>query len=124
MNRAIVWSRILIVIGLAAMLVGAIDPLEGSFIILPGVGLVALGALVGRSRRLKLLVWGFGLVAFGVAAMMVLSWFGGIGGAKGHSVWWGLFIVPYPIGWIMVLVGAARTLIDSRSFRAMQPGAS
>ena len=57
----------LVVLGLAAML--AIDPLEGSFIVLPGVARVAVGASVGKSRYVGLLCWSVVLVAFGVAAM-------------------------------------------------------
>ena len=69
------------------MLIGAVDPLEGSFIILPGVGLVALGALLGKSRHRVLLYWSFALVAVGVAAMVALSCLGGIGGNTGRSMW-------------------------------------
>ena len=42
-NTHATWSRILIPVGGLAMLVGAIDPMEGSLLILPGSGLVALG---------------------------------------------------------------------------------
>ena len=35
------WSRILVVVGLVAMVIGALDPLEGALVILPGTGLVA-----------------------------------------------------------------------------------
>jgi hypothetical protein len=103
------------------MLVGAIDPLEGSFIILPGVGLVAVGALVGQSRHGTLLWWSLGLVAFGVAAMVVFTWWGGLGGNSGHSAWWAVIIVPYPVGWLMGLVGGTRSLIESWNKRTLQP---
>jgi len=55
MKGATRWSRILVIVGLVAMLIGAIDPLEGSLVILPGTGMVALGALLGNSRHRKLL---------------------------------------------------------------------
>ena len=113
MNAPVMWSRILVIAGLAGMLIGAVDPLEGSLIILPGVGLVALGALLGKSRRRMLLCWSFALVTVGVAAMFVLSWFGGIGGNTGRSMWWAIFILPYPVGWIMGLAGAILALIES-----------
>ena len=38
------WSRVLIVVGVAGFLTGAIDPLEGSIVILTGSVLVARGA--------------------------------------------------------------------------------
>jgi hypothetical protein len=113
MNAPVIWSRILMVVGLAGMLIGAIDPLEGSFIILPSVGLVAVGAWLGKSGHRKLLTWSVGMVAFGVAAMVVLSWLGGIGGNRGQSMWWGIFVLPYPIGWIFGLLGAVLALVES-----------
>jgi hypothetical protein len=95
------------------MLIGAIDPLEGSLIILPGTGIVALGAFLGKSRHRTLIYRAFILVAVGVGAMVVISMFGGLGGKTGHSMWWGLFILPYPAGWIMGLAGAILRLIES-----------
>jgi hypothetical protein len=107
------WSRILGIVGLAGMLIGAIDPLEGSVVILPGIGLVTLGAFLGRSRHRALLLWAFVLAAIGVGTMFVLSAFGGVGGGTGRSMWWGLVIAPYPVGWIMGLVGAIRWMVES-----------
>jgi hypothetical protein len=107
------WSRVLVIVGLAGMVVGVVDPLEGSLIVLPCTGMVALGAFLGNSRHQFLLYWAFGLVAVGVGAMFVLSAFGGIGGPTGHSLLWGLFILPYPVGWITGLVGAVCRLIES-----------
>ena len=69
MNRA-TWAGILVILGLLGMLVGALDPLEGSVVILPGVGLVTLGAFLAKRRYLKLLGTSFVLVAVGVAAML------------------------------------------------------
>jgi K+-transporting ATPase A subunit len=80
------------------MLIGAIDPLEGSLIILPAAGLVALGALLGKSRHRRLLCWSFILVAVGIGALWVLSAFGGVGGRTGRSMWWLLVVLPYPVG--------------------------
>ena len=117
------WSRVLLIVGLLCMLVGAVDPLEGSLVILPGIGMVAMGAFLGKSRHRKLLYRSFVLVAVGVGAMVVLSAYGGIRLSSkdaGHSMWWELFILPYPVGWILGLVGAIRTLV--RSFR--RPGQS
>jgi hypothetical protein len=99
-------SRVLVIIGDLGMLVGALDPMEGSAVILPGCGLVALGTyLEHRERRLiayRLLV--FILVAVGVGALWALSNVGGIG-AGGHSMWWGVLILPYLIGWSMGIWG-------------------
>ena len=89
------------------MLVGAIDPMEGSLLILPGSGLVALGTYLADEER-KIFIyrmWVFFLIFIGVAALFGFSLLGGIGGTTAYSIWWGLLIVPYPIGWSMGIWG-------------------
>jgi hypothetical protein len=108
------WSRILVIVGLVLMVAGAIDPLEGSLVILPGCGLAVLGGFLGRSRHRRLLLWAFILTAVGVGVMFGVSSVGGFGGNTGRSMWWALTILPYPVGWVMGLVGAIRRLIESR----------
>jgi len=117
MNPRTLWARVLVTLGGIAMLLGTVDPLEGSLLILPGSGLVTLGMFVGkRERRTKIYwLWVFILIAVGVGAMFVLSAFGGIGGKSGHSMWWGLLLLPYPAGWLMALAGGIAGLV--RYFR-------
>jgi dipeptide/tripeptide permease len=100
----------LVIVGLIAAIIGAIDPLEGSLVILPGAVLVVLGALAAKSRHRRFLAWSLALLAIGIGAMFGMSAVGGLGGSTGHSYWWGLVLLPYPAGWIMVLVGAIRCL--------------
>lgn len=90
------------------MLLGTIDPLEGSILILPGSGLIALGVYLGRAQRGVIRYWlvVFLLIAAGVGAMFIVSAFGGIGGQSGNSIAWGILILPYPIGWLLALAGA------------------
>ena len=118
MNSRMLWSRILKVVGGIAMLVGTLDPLEGSLLILPGSGMVALGIYLGGKGRRTVLywTWAFILIAVGVAALFGLSAIGGIGGKSGHSMWWGVLILPYPVGWLMALAGGAAGLV--RFFKA------
>ena len=61
MSARRLWSRILFTVGGIAMLVGAIDPIEGSLLILPGSGLVALGTFLeqGERRLVTYRVWVF-----------------------------------------------------------------
>jgi hypothetical protein len=101
------WSRVLVIAGNIGMVVGAIDPLEGALLILPGSGLVALGTYLsqGEHRFTAYRVWVFVLIAIGVGAMWGLSSVGGIGGDSGRSMWWGVLILPYPIGWSMGIWG-------------------
>jgi hypothetical protein len=114
MNARMLSSRILVILGGIAMLLGTLDPLEGSLLILPGSGLVALGMFLGKRERRTFVywVWVFILIAVGVGAMFVLSAFGGIGGKSGHSMWWGVLILPYPVGWLMGFAGAIAALIQ------------
>jgi hypothetical protein len=111
------WPRILVIAGGIAMLAGALDPLEGSVVILVGSGLVALGTFLGNTGRSLRVYWicVFTLIAVGVGAMFGLSAMGGFGGTSGRSMWWGLPILPYPMGWIMGMVSLSARLI--RSFR-------
>ena len=95
------------VVGSIAMLIGAINPMEGSVVILPGSGLVALGAFLGHGER-RLITYRLGvfiLIAIGVGAMWLLSWLGGFGGRSGRSMWWGLLVLPYLVGWSMGIWG-------------------
>jgi hypothetical protein len=108
------WSRPLVIGGLVAMLVGALDPLEGSLVILPGAAAAALGARLGGGRHRTLLLWSFVLVAVGVATLWGMSVVGGLGGSTGRSMWWALTLLPYPVGWVLALVGAVLTLLAGR----------
>jgi len=108
------WSRILILFGGIAMLLGAVDPLEGSLLILPGSGMIAFGLYVGKAERrlLRYWVWVFILIAVGVGALFGLSAVGGFGGTSGLSMGWGILILPYPAGWLMGMASATSALIQ------------
>ena len=90
-----------------------LTPLEGSLLILPGSGMVALGIYLGGKDRRTVLywTWAFILIAVGVGALFGLSAVGGIGGKGGHSMWWGILILPYPAGWLMALAGGVAGLV-------------
>jgi hypothetical protein len=95
------------VLGSVAMVVGAIDPMEGALIILPGSLLVVLGTLLGSCER-RLVAYRvavFILIAVGVGAMWRLTMVGGFGGGSGRSLWWGVLILPYLIGWSLGIWG-------------------
>jgi hypothetical protein len=108
MNTPNLWSRILVIAGGIAMVIGAIDPMEGALLILPGSGMVALGTFIARSERrlIAYRVWVFILIAIGGGGGGGLSEVGGFGGSSERSMWWGVLVLPYPIGWIMGIWGA------------------
>ncbi len=115
MNTRTLWSRILVIVGGIAMLIGAIEPLEGSFAILIGSGLVTYGTYLGRTDKKTLTYWivVFVLIAIGVGVMVALTAIGGIGGSSGHSMWWGILVLPYPVGWIMGIFNLIVRIIKS-----------
>ena len=107
MNVTNPWARFLLISGYLTMLVGAIDPMEGSLLILPGSGLVALGTYFSDEQRslFSYQLWAFILILIGVGVLFGTSMLGGIGGDSGYSGWWALLILPYPIGWSMGIWG-------------------
>lgn len=108
-------SRVLVGVGLALMVLGALDPLEGSVVILLGSALVAGGAFISPTHGYRLQLTALVLIAIGVAALFGLSALGGVGGSTGRSYWWLLLCVPYPIGWVIGLIGATMKLRESRT---------
>ncbi|WP_396200027.1 hypothetical protein [Gemmatimonas sp.] len=115
------WFRPLVIAGLAGMLLGALDPLEGSLVIAAGSVLVGLGtprqhSAVATRVRIACL-----LMVAGVAALWIMSDVGGVGGSTGRSMWWLLLVAPYPVGWALGLIGAVQRLRELRRERAETP---
>jgi hypothetical protein len=110
-------SRWLVIAGLVLMVAGAVDPLEGSVVILGGSVLAAIGAFRSHTRY-RIPVTALVLIALGVGAMFGMSALGGVGGNSGRSIWWLLLCLPYPVGWILGLIGAASKLREPRHANA------
>ena len=110
MEKRFRWARRLTIAGLALILLGLLDPLEGSVVILIGSGMLAAGAHLVRSRHRRLLASAFVLSAVGVSLLFGVSAIGGLGGDTGRSMWWVLILVPYPAGWAMSLIGGVKRL--------------
>jgi hypothetical protein len=98
------WTRIVYIIGVIALIIGAIDPLEGSVVIAAGSVLAALTTYVTHDRHWKLFMLSFIMIATGVYFLFYLSSLGGFGGSSTLSWWWGILILPYPIGWLIVVI--------------------
>ncbi len=112
MNSRLLWSRIVKVVGCIAMVLGTLRPIEGAMLVLPGCGLVALGMYIGGKGRKTVVywVWAFLLMAFGIGAFFGLkAWH--IGGTSGHSKWWAVLMLPYPVGWLMALASGVAGLV-------------
>ena len=109
-------SRILILVGGIAMLVGAADPMEGSLVILPGSGLVTVGTYLGNSGRGLFIqwIWIFILIAIGVGAF----WgFGVVGGGSARSMRSSWLVLLYPVGWVMGITNLGFRLVRSLRHR-------
>jgi hypothetical protein len=105
-------------VGVIAMVVGWLDPLEGALVIAAGSGLVTLGAFLQHSARLRTARWTFGMVLTGIAFILVLSVLGGTGGASGLSNWWLLPASLYPLGAVAGLVNGFGLLRETRRPRS------
>ncbi len=164
-------TRLPVYAGPVLMVLGAIDPLEGSILIAAGALLGALGVWLGGRPHLRPLGWAvavIGLLALilagkgvlarewmllipvglvllsllmlawglrraapaeplcvylsalftvvGVAALWVLSSFGGFGhGAL--SWWWALLVLPFPVGWLRHLYSIGRWIGEGEAAR-------
>ena len=109
------WAGLLFIIGSIAIFVGTLDPMEGSVLILGGSAVALVSVWLGREPRteVKYWLWTFGSIAVGVAALFGWSAVGGFGGKSGHSVWWALTLLPYPIGWWYAVRAIVRRGIGS-----------
>lgn len=104
MKDKIKWTRVVFIIGVIALILGAIDPLEGSVVIASGSALTALSAYLTHDRNWKIFVAALIMILIGLFFLFYLSSLGGFGGTATLSWWWGTLILPYPIGWLISIV--------------------
>lgn len=109
------WSRGLVIGGLVGMCAGVLDPLEGSVVIAAGSLAAAAGGYLGACRRRKLMYIAAALTTIGVSVLWGISAVGGFGGSTGRSTGWALTLLPYPVGWVLGIVGAIRTLRERQT---------
>lgn len=97
-------------------LIGAVDPLEGSWLVVLGCAMAALEAWMVRDghapgvRRAQraLLAYRSGvavMAAAGVAVLWVTSEHGGFGGSEGVHPAWALLLLPYPAALVAAFCG-------------------
>lgn len=92
------------IIGVIALIIGAIDPLEGSVVIAAGSFLIALSTYLTKDRHWKIFMVLMIMIFIGVFFMFYFSSLGGFGGTSTLSWWWGTLILPYPIGWLISII--------------------
>lgn len=107
MNNTSKWLRIGFNIGVVLLVIGAIDPLEGSVVITAGSVLLAVVAWFLHDRHRKIFLTATLMILFGVFFLFYLSSLGGFGGSSSLPNWLGMLILPYPAGWLMIVVTLA-----------------
>lgn len=104
--------RALGTVGHLLALVGAVDPLEGSVLVVLGCVLVALAAWrAGVPRALLAYRAGVAVMAvMGVTALWVISKLGGVGGEGGVHPAWAVLLLPYSAALVATFSGPAAPL--------------
>lgn len=114
MNEKKPWARTLYIMGAVGIVVGALDPLEGSVVVVISSVLMALSTLITNDRHRNIFLLSLLLILFGVGFMFYFSTLGGFG--QDHlSWWWGLLVLPYPAGWLLAIVYIVRRLLKSKN---------
>lgn len=111
------WIKVIYNLGIITVLLGAIDPLEGSIIIVAGSLLLAFATHQNRSPYRKRFIVSSLLIIFGVSFLWYLSSLGGFGGTSDLSWGWGLLIIPYPVGWILAIITIFKKKINRRKYK-------
>ena len=88
--------------GVVALILGIIDPLEGSVIIFCGGLLITISAWLSSMEQKYLFLSCTLLLAVGIFFLFYLSSLGGFGGDSGLAWGWSLLIIPYPAGWLVM----------------------
>jgi hypothetical protein len=110
MDKRALWSRILVIIGLMLMGIGYRYPV----LILPGIMVATVGAILSKSPRRKILLWGAGIVAAGLAAGFIFGIIVGMTG-KTRIPSLPIFIgIPSFFGVIITAIGAIAILTDKK----------
>ncbi len=93
---------VLVALGSAAILIGGLDLFNGTYFIVPGSGMIALGAYLGQTPGRRFVYCAFLLIAGSqVAILGVSSLLDGVTG------WWQVVLALYMMGWLMDIVGVA-----------------
>lgn len=102
MSERVKWYRVVFIIGVAATVIGAIDPMEGSVVIAMASICLALSTYYMRDRYAKIFIVAAIMVVFSVAALWYVSSLGGFDPKK--EWWWTVILIPYPVGWLISII--------------------
>ncbi|HMM12418.1 MAG TPA: hypothetical protein PKE03_10030 [Bacteroidales bacterium] len=110
------WMRIMYIVGVIALAIGALDPLEGSVVIVAGIILTTLSTYLVHDRHRKVFLTAAMMIIVGVFFLFYLSSLGGFGGNSSLSWWWGTLILPYPLGWLIAIITLINRAIKKRKW--------
>lgn len=99
-----IWTRYLYIFGVIALIIGVIDPLEGSILISLGSISLAFSTYLNNDPQWKVFLSASLMIIFGVSFLFYFSSLGGFGGNSSLSWWWGVLIIPYPLGWLLSII--------------------
>ncbi len=94
--------RILYIAGVVALVVGALDPMEGSVVVATGSVLTAVATHMLGDRHRSIFLVLAAMIVTGVGSLWFVS---SLGGFNPKTEWWWLVaIAPYPLGWLAAVV--------------------
>lgn len=92
MKQKIAWTQIIYIIGSIALILGALDPMEGSVVIVAGSAAIAFATYLTKDWYFKRFLVTFIMIMVGVCCLFYFSSLGGFGGTATLSWWWGILI--------------------------------
>ena len=95
------WTRTVYIIGVVASILGILDPMEGSVLLMAGAVLIAVSTYFSNDRYWKVFL---ATAIMQVVGVFFLFFFSSLGGFPPLSWWWSILILPYPIGWLTLIV--------------------
>jgi len=98
------WTKVLYIIGIVAIIIGVLDPLEGSVVILAGSVAISFSTYLNKDRHWKLFFTSFLMIVIGVFFLFYLSSLVGFGGNSSLSWWW---IINYSISGRMAFINSS-----------------
>lgn len=108
------WTQLLYIAGIVLFILGSFDPMEGSVLIAIGSILIAIITRIKHDRHRKAFMGNALCIVLGVAFLFYLSYRGGFGGTSDLSLWWGILIIPYPLGWLLNVILLIRRIFEKQ----------
>lgn len=115
MNSRKTLIRYTFIFGVIALLIGVVDPLEGSLLICIGSISLTVSTYLNKDPQWKVFLTASIMIITGVCFLFYLSSLGGFGGSSSLSWWWSVLIAPYPLGWLLSVIMLIFKLIKKTS---------